>query len=99
VRKELTNEWEVRGVKKGMEYAILTDEITQAWSNMTTRQYKNLKRLKKENLRDNMSTLGTGIKRRLLSFKIKELRNYGYGIISADQITVCYRLLLSQLIV
>jgi len=57
VRKELTDEWEKRGVKKGSEYAILTDEITKAWSGMTTRQYKNLKRLKKENLLDNMSTL------------------------------------------
>ena len=57
VRKELTNEWEKRGIKKGLEYAILTDEISKAWSGMTTRQYKNLKGLKKENLRDNMSTL------------------------------------------
>ena len=57
VRKELTNEWDKRGVKKGIEYAILTDEITKAWSGMTTRQYKNHKGLKKENLRDNMSTL------------------------------------------
>ena len=57
VRKELTNEWEDRGVKKGAEFAILTDEITKAWSGMTTRQYKTLKGLKKENLRDNMSTL------------------------------------------
>ena len=57
VRKELTDEWDRRGVKKGIEYAILTDEITKAWSGMTTRQYKNLKGLKKENLRDNMSTL------------------------------------------
>ena len=57
VRKELTNEWENRGVKKGAEFAILTDEITKAWSGMTTRQYKDLKGLKKENLRDNMSTL------------------------------------------
>ena len=56
VRKELTNEWQDRGVKKGVEYAILTDEITRAWSGMTTRQYKKLKGLKKENLRDNMST-------------------------------------------
>lgn len=56
VRKELTDEWDNRGVKKGVEYAILTDEITKAWSGMTTRQYKNLKGLKKENLRDNMST-------------------------------------------
>jgi hypothetical protein len=56
-RKELTNEWKARGVRKGMEYAILTDEITKAWSGMTTRQYKNLKGLKKESLRDNMSTL------------------------------------------
>ena len=57
VRKELTDEWDKRGVKKGVEYAILTDEITKAWSGMTTRQYKNHKGLKKENLRDNMSTL------------------------------------------
>ena len=57
VRKELTDEWQDRGVKKGVEYAILTDEITRAWSGMTTRQYKKLKGLKKENLRDNMSTL------------------------------------------
>jgi len=57
VRKELTDEWDNRGVQKGTEYAILTDEISKAWSGMTTRQYKNLKGLKKENLRDNMSTL------------------------------------------
>ncbi|MCL1825905.1 MAG: hypothetical protein FWG26_08220 [Betaproteobacteria bacterium] len=57
VRKELTDEWDDRGVQKGLEYAILTDEISKAWSGMTTRQYKNFKRLKKENLRDNMSTL------------------------------------------
>ena len=57
VRKELTDEWDKRGVQKGVEYAILTDEITKAWSGMKTRQYKNLKGLKKENLRDNMSTL------------------------------------------
>ena len=57
VRKELTDEWQNRGVKEGREYAILTDEITKAWSGMSTRQYKNLKGLKKENLRDNMSTL------------------------------------------
>ncbi|MBR4322388.1 BRO family protein [Treponema sp.] len=56
VRKELTDEWELHGVKKGVEYAILTDEITKAWSGMTTRAYKNYKGLKKENLRDNMST-------------------------------------------
>lgn len=56
VRKELTDEWDARGVRKGVEYAILTDEISRAWSGMTTRQYKNLKGLKKENLRDNMST-------------------------------------------
>ncbi len=57
VRKELTDEWQDRGVQKGVEYAILTDEITRAWSGMTTRQYKKLKGLKKENLRDNMSTM------------------------------------------
>ena len=55
VRKELTDEWDARGVQKGVEYAILTDEITKAWSGMNTRQYKNLKGLKKENLRDNMT--------------------------------------------
>lgn len=57
VRKELTDEWDARGVQQGIEYAILTDEISRAWSGMTTRQYKRLKGLKKENLRDNMSTL------------------------------------------
>ena len=56
VRKELTDEWQDRGVQKGVEYAILTDEITCAWSGMSTRQYKRLKGLKKENLRDNMTT-------------------------------------------
>ena len=57
VRKELTDEWDARGVQRGIEYAILTDEISRAWSGMTTKQYKRLKGLKKENLRDNMSTL------------------------------------------
>lgn len=57
VRKELTDEWENRGVKKGQEYAILTDEITKAWSGFSVKQYKNHKGLKKENLRDNMSNL------------------------------------------
>ena len=57
VRNELTSEWQERGVQQGKEYAILTDEITKAWSGMTTRQYKKLKGLKKENLRDNMSTM------------------------------------------
>jgi len=57
VRKELTDEWHDRGVKQGTEYAILTNEISKAWSDMTTRQYKSYKGLKKENLRDNMSTL------------------------------------------
>ena len=56
-RKELTDQWQTHGVEKGKEYAILTDEVTRAWSGMNTRQYKNLKGLKKENLRDNMSTL------------------------------------------
>ena len=55
IRNELTNEWQKRGVEKGREFAILTDEISKAWSGMTTRQYKNLKGLNKENLRDNMS--------------------------------------------
>ena len=57
VRKELTDAWDEHGIQKGKEYAILTDEITKAWSGMTTRGYKNLKGLKKENLRDNMTTL------------------------------------------
>ncbi|MRX82517.1 BRO family protein [Eggerthella guodeyinii] len=57
VRKELTDEWIERGVSKGSEFAILTDEISKAWAGMTTRQYKNHKGLTKENLRDNMSTL------------------------------------------
>ena len=56
VRKELTDEWQSRGVQKGQEYAILTDEITRAWSGLSTREYKRLKGLQKENLRDNMST-------------------------------------------
>jgi len=55
IRKELTDEWENRGVKEGLEFAILTNEITQAWAGLTTKQYKNLKGLKKENLRDNMT--------------------------------------------
>ena len=57
VRKELTDEWDARGVQKGVEYAILTDEISRAWSGMTTQQYKTLKGLTKENLLDNMTTL------------------------------------------
>ena len=57
VRKELTDEWDAHGVQKGVEYAILNDEISRAWSGMSTRQYKNLKGLKRENLRDNMTTL------------------------------------------
>ena len=56
-RKELTDAWKDHGVSEGREYAILTDEVTRAWAGMSTRQYKNLKGLKKENLRDNMSTL------------------------------------------
>ena len=56
-RKELTDAWKAHGVREGREYAILTDEVTRAWSGMTTRRYKDLKGLKKENLRDNMSTL------------------------------------------
>lgn len=57
IRKELTDEWENRGVKKGQEYAILTDEITKAWSGLSTKQYKTFKDLKKENLRDHMTNL------------------------------------------
>ena len=57
IRKELTDEWESKGVKKGTEFAILTDDITEAWSGFTTKQYKNYKNLKKENLRDHMSNM------------------------------------------
>jgi len=57
IRKALTDEWENRGVKQGIEFAILTDEITKAWAGLTTKQYKQLKKLKKENLRDNMTNL------------------------------------------
>jgi hypothetical protein len=57
IRKDLTDEWDTRGVKKGLEYAILTDEITKAWSQHTTKEYKNLKGLQKGNLRDNMTNL------------------------------------------
>jgi hypothetical protein len=57
IRKALTDEWEKRGAKKGVEFAILTNEITKAWTGMTTKEYKNLKGLKKENLRDNMTNL------------------------------------------
>lgn len=57
IRKELTDEWDKRGVKKGQEYAILTDEITKAWSGFSVKQYKKHKNLKKENLRDNMTNL------------------------------------------
>jgi hypothetical protein len=57
VRKELTDEWENRGVRKGQEFAILTDEITKAWSDLSTKQYKKFKALKKENLRDHMTNL------------------------------------------
>ena len=58
VRKELTDEWDSRGVQKGVEYAILTDEITKAWAGLSTKEYKNLKGLKKENLRDNKCNWG-----------------------------------------
>lgn len=57
VRKELTDEWDKRGIEKGMEYAILTNEITQAWSGFSVKDYKLFKDLKKESLRDNMSNL------------------------------------------
>jgi hypothetical protein len=57
IRKELTDEWEKRGVEKGQEFAILTNDITQAWSGFTTKEYKKHKDLKKENLRDNMTNL------------------------------------------
>ena len=57
MRKKLTDEWKERGVKEGVEYAILTDEMTKAWSGLTVKEYKELKGLKKENLRDNMTDI------------------------------------------
>ena len=57
IRKDLTDEWDKRGVKKGLEYAILTDEITRAWSGLTVKDYKKVKGLKKQNLRDNMTNM------------------------------------------
>lgn len=57
IRKGLTDEWDRGGIQKGLEYAILTDEITKAWTGMTTKEYKQLKNLKKENLRDNMTNM------------------------------------------
>ena len=57
IRKDLTDEWDKRGVKKGLEYAILTDEITKAWSGLTVKDYKKVKGLKKQNLRDNMTNM------------------------------------------
>ena len=57
IRKELTDEWQERGVKEGLEFAILTDEITKAWSGKSVKQYKKFKDLKKQNLRDNMTNL------------------------------------------
>ncbi len=77
VRKELTDTWQDHGVKAGKEYAILTNEISKAWSGMTTREYKNLKGLKKENLRDNMSTLeivlNMPLKQRLLNLRKQKI--------------------------
>jgi len=57
IRKDLTDEWDARGIQKGQEFAILTDEITKGWSGFTTKQYKSFKDLKKENLRDHMTNL------------------------------------------
>jgi hypothetical protein len=57
IRKDLTDEWENRGMQKGNEFAILTDEITKAWSGFDTKRYKQHKKLKKENLRDHMTNL------------------------------------------
>ena len=71
IRKELTDEWEKRGVKKGQEYAVLTDVITQTWSGMTTKQYKQHKGLKTESLRDNMTNLKLNAKN-LKSIKSNE---------------------------
>ncbi len=75
VRKELTDEWENRGVRKGQEFAILTDEITKAWSGFTTKQYKNLKDLKSENLRDHMTNLELVLNLKRLQLKFQRKRN------------------------
>ena len=77
-RKELTDEWKDRGIKQGKEYAILTDELTRAWSGMTTRQYKNLKGLRKKSLRDNMSTTVTVQSYPKFHEKIRPLPNIMY---------------------
>ena len=80
VRKELTDTWQDHGVKAGKEYAILTNEISKAWSGMTTREYKNLKGLKKENLRDNMSTLeivlNMPLKQQLLNLRKQKIHKF-----------------------
>ena len=80
VRKELTDAWQDHGIKEGTEYAILTNEISKAWSGMTTREYKDYKGLKKQNLRDNMSTTES-----LLNNKTSgDLSNYKLNIMSED---------------
>ena len=86
VRKELTDQWKSHGVQQGKEYAILTDEITRAWSGMSTRQYKNLKGLKKENLRDNMSTLEMVLNMLAEARKDSEQRT-GQPVITAENRT------------
>ena len=80
VRKELTNEWDKRGVNKGVEYAILTDEITKAWSGMTTRQYKNLKGLKRENLRDNIDRMLAVLNRNIQASPEQIVKNVIFSI-------------------
>lgn len=80
VRKELTDEWEQRGVKEGLEYAILTDEITKAWAEKSVKEYKKFKGLKKQNLRDNM-TSGTGAEHARRSFYYRNLQKEETGIL------------------
>ena len=80
VRKELTDEWDKRGIKKGVEYAILTDEITKAWSGMTTRQYKNLKGLKRENLRDNIDRMFAVLNRNIQASPEQIVKNVIFSI-------------------
>ena len=64
MRKKLTDEWKERGVKEGVEYAILTDEMTKAWSGLTVKEYKELKGLKKENLRDNITDIELDLRKK-----------------------------------
>ncbi len=87
IRKELTDEWEKAGVKEGLEFAILTDEICRAWTGMTTREYKNLKGLKKENLRDNMTNLEL-VLNMLAETATTEISKYGLARINCHSLHI-----------